>query len=272
MQGRLCDCVDGKIQAFPWDDWEKEFTIAAAIKFHLIEWTLDYEDLYKNPLMTAYGQKKILSLCQKYGISILSLTGDCFMQQPFWKVSGQAQADLKSDLLEIIRACSVVGIQMIVIPLVDSGRIDTKHQENELVHFLLEQHPYLLDHRIQIIFESDFPPDELRRFISRFPLDSFGINYDVGNSAALGYNTSEELASYGSRVLNVHVKDRLLRGTTVPLKAGNANFKETFIALAKQHYKGNFILQTARAGNGVSHVEALCNYRDMTQQWIHQFM
>src|SRR3546814_5788968 len=28
MQGRLCDRVDGMIQAFPWQDWESEFPTA----------------------------------------------------------------------------------------------------------------------------------------------------------------------------------------------------------------------------------------------------
>ena len=40
MQGRLCERVDGKIQAFPWRDWENEFPAAAAIDLHLMEWTL----------------------------------------------------------------------------------------------------------------------------------------------------------------------------------------------------------------------------------------
>ena len=55
MQGRLCERVHGKIQAFPWRDWENEFPAAAAIDLHLMEWTLDQERLYENPLMTADG-------------------------------------------------------------------------------------------------------------------------------------------------------------------------------------------------------------------------
>jgi L-ribulose-5-phosphate 3-epimerase len=50
MQGRLCEPVDGKIQAFPWRDWESEFRNAAAIDLRLMEWTLDQERLNENPL------------------------------------------------------------------------------------------------------------------------------------------------------------------------------------------------------------------------------
>ena len=55
MQGRLCERVNGKIQAFPWREWESEFPAAEAINLHLMEWTLDQERLYENPLMTTGG-------------------------------------------------------------------------------------------------------------------------------------------------------------------------------------------------------------------------
>jgi L-ribulose-5-phosphate 3-epimerase len=270
MQGRLCECVDGKIQAFPWRDWENEFPAAAAVDLHLMEWTLDQERLYENPLMTAEGQERIRGLCQQYNVSIPSLTGDCFMQAPFWKVSGEISYGLQSDFLAIGLACAKVGIRMIVVPLVDNGRLDTIDQENMLVDFLLTQQPFLAEQQLQVIFESDFSPPELARFIARLPSNQFGINYDIGNSAALDFSPAEEFAAYGSRVLNVHVKDRVIGGSTVPLNSGSADFDAVFAALAQKNYQGNFILQTSRAVEG-NHSEVLSSYRDMTLQWIKQF-
>lgn len=270
MQGRLCEPMDGKIQAFPWRDWENEFPAAAAVDLHLMEWTLDQERLYENPLMTADGQERIRGLCKQYNVSIPSLTGDCFMQAPFWKTSGKARTDLQSDFLAIGRACATVGIRMIVVPLVDNGRLETAEHENILVDFLLAQQPNLAEHQLQVIFESDFTPQELARFIARLPAEQFGINYDIGNSAALGFNPAAEFAAYGARVVNVHVKDRVLGGTTVPLKTGCADFDAAFAALAQKYYQGNFILQTARAAEG-NHAEVLCSYRDMTQQWMKKY-
>jgi L-ribulose-5-phosphate 3-epimerase len=269
MQGRLCERVDGKIQAFPWRDWESEFPAATSIDLHLMEWTLDQERLHENPLMTTEGQEKILKLCQQHNIDILSLTGDCFMQKPFWKVDGQARNDLQAHFLVIGRACATVGIRMVVIPLVDNGRLESDEQENVLVDFLLSQQPFLAKYNLQVIFESDFVPTQLARFIARLPAEFFGINYDIGNSAALGYNPFEELAIYGTRVVNVHVKDRMLGGTTVPLTTGSAQFDSVFAALAQHNYQGNFILQTARAENG-NHAEVLRNYYEMVQLWLQQ--
>lgn len=210
MQGRLCAQVDGKIQAFPWQEWESEFPAAAALGIHAMEWTLDQERLYENPLMTDEGRSRIGALQREHDMAIPSLTGDCFMQAPFWKTGGAANASLKADFLAICRSCSAIGIRMVVVPLVDAGRFDDAAQEDEVVEFLLSQQDFLAEHDIVVIFESDYVPTELRRFIDRLPAERFGINYDIGNSAALGFDPREELAAYGSRVLNVHVKDRML--------------------------------------------------------------
>jgi hexulose-6-phosphate isomerase len=270
MQGRLSPLVDGRIQAFPWDTWAEEFPQAAACGIGLMEWTLDQEHLYKNPLLTSSGQVQIRELCSRHAMAIASLTGDCFMQAPFWKADSANAANLQKDFLAIVDACSAVGIEMIVVPLVDNGRLDTRAQEDTLVGFLLSQVEYFQARGSRVIFESDFAPAELARFISRLPKETFGINYDIGNSAALGFNPKEELEAYGNRIVNVHVKDRVLGGTTVPLGTGNAQFEVVFAELARLGYAGKFILQTARAADD-SHAQTLCRYRDMTLAWMTRF-
>ena len=192
------------------------------------------------------------------------------MQRPFWKARGQTKTDLQSDFLKIAQSCSLVGIQMIVVPLVDNGRLETTEQENILIDFLLKNEDVFASHNLKIIFESDFTPAKLARFLERITSSQFGINYDTGNSAALGFNVVEEFMAFGNRVANVHVKDRVLGGTTVPLKAGNADFETVFSELSKQKYQGNFILQTARAVNG-KHAEALGEYKNMTLLWMNQY-
>ena len=262
--------VDGRIQAFPWATWVDEFEKAYACGISLMEWTLDQDRLYDNPLLTKSGQSEIRALCHQYSVAIPSLTGDCFMQAPFWKANAQIAKDLKNDFIAILEACSSVGISKLVVPIVDNGSIDSPGQEDVLVDFLLSQEKHLQSCGISVIFESDFVPSELARFISRLPSDVFGINYDTGNSAALGFDPKVEFATYGHRISNVHIKDRVLGGTTVALGTGNAQFEVVFAELARIGYQGNFILQTARAADG-SHLQTLCRYRDMTQTWISQF-
>lgn len=268
MQGRLSPQVDGKIQTFPWSHWQSEFQTAAAIGIPLMEWTLDQDRLYENPLMTEVGCQEIIKLKQQHGLAVPSLTGDCFMQAPFWKLAMERDALLR-DLRAIIHAAATVGISFLLIPLVDSGRLENTTQEDDLRAGLASVELDLKEQGVRITFESDFPPERLALFIDGFDPKYYGLTFDIGNSASLGYNFEDEIAAYGSRIVNVHVKDRLLGGTTVPLGTGNAKLPKTIAALEHAGYRGNYILQTARAAYG-NHTETLRHYKNMVEGWLER--
>ena len=242
MQGRLSPIIDGKIQSFPWGNWESEIVDAIDLGINIMEWTLDQNNLYENPLMNKKGQSLIKKICKKNNFLIPSLTGDCFMQSPFWKNKKTKAKKLELDFLNIVKACKEVGISKIVVPLVDNGRINNPQEKNRLLSFLNENLSFIVENGVKIIFESDYSPKKLTGFIDKLDHNFFGINYDIGNSASLGYDCRDEIRSYGNRIMNVHVKDRILNGATVPLGKGNANFDFVFCELKKISYKGNFYI------------------------------
>ncbi len=267
MQGRLSPQVDGKIQAFPWSHWQEEFAAAREHRFPLMEWTLDAERLHENPLLTREGRAEIGFLAQRNGVSVQSLTADFFMQEPFHKAEGAERSRRLAELDAVLDACRSLGVRYIVIPLVDNGRMETPAQEEDVLRTLAAMASRLEAAGMAIVFECDYPAQRLAGFIARLPARSFGINYDIGNSAALGYDTDEELGAYGDRVMNVHVKDRVRGGTTVPLGTGGADLPRTFRALRRARYAGDFILQTARAADD-DHAGALLRYRSLCEQWL----
>jgi L-ribulose-5-phosphate 3-epimerase len=267
MQGRLSALVEGKIQAFPWNEWREELPRAKALGLTRMEWTIDQERLRENPLTTEGGRSAIMRLSRGNAVEIPSLTGDCFMQAPFWKAAGQAQEALVADLDLVLSSSAAIGLEFVVIPLVDNGKIETPEQAEVLLRTLLDRSASLSKQGVKIVFESDLPPAELAQFITKFPREIFGINYDSGNSAALGFDCGEEIAAYAPRILNVHVKDRLRGGTTVPLGTGAAELAKVIRLIETSGYRGQYILQTARAADG-DHSGALARYRDMTVRWI----
>jgi L-ribulose-5-phosphate 3-epimerase len=267
MQGRLSALVDGKIQAFPWNEWREEFPRAKAIGLSRMEWTIDQERLRENPLTTESGRGAISRLSRGNAVEIPSLTGDCFMQAPFWKADGQTRETLIADLDLVLASCAALRIVFVVIPLVDNGKIESPEQAEVLRRVLLDRSAALSRHGTRIVFESDLPPAELAQFIARFPQELFGINYDIGNSAALGFDCGEEIAAYAPRILNVHIKDRLRGGTTVPLGSGAAELAKAIRLIENSGYSGQYVLQTARAADG-DHAAALARYLDMATQWI----
>ena len=86
-------------------------------------------------------------------------------------------------------------------------------------------------------------------------------------SAASGFDSHDEIEAYGHRILNLHIKDRLLHGATVPLGSGNADIPKALKKLKSIGYNGNCILQTARAKDG-NHIGTLCKYRDQLARWM----
>lgn len=247
MQGRLSKKIGNKIQAFPEKNWKAEFSKAKSLGLKSIEWTLDYKNLKQNPILTLKGQSQIKRLTKKNSIKINSITGDCFMQNPFWKKKNNQK--LLNDLIKIIQSCKILGIKFIVVPLVDNGSIVNKNDENNLIKSCKYVFKYIKNSNVRIIFESDFSPQKLKKFIKKFDKKYFGINYDSGNSAGMGYKIDDEFKNYGKYIYNVHIKDRLKYGKTVRLGHGNANFLKLFKNLKKIKYSRELILQTARSKN-----------------------
>lgn len=260
MQGRLSPQIDGRIQAFPWPFWQDEFVTAAALSLPFMEWTLDAERLAENPLMTTMGRTRIRELMAAHAVAIPSLTGDCFMQEPFWKGASGAVVDERLETFRrVVVACGEMSIRNVVVPLVDAGSITSAAEDALFRSRLLECVPLLRDRQVRVVVESDKPPSEQAALVDAFPDDCVGVNYDMGNSASLGWDPVAEIRLLGRRIGNVHVKDRTKGGGTVPLGAGAVDFPAVFASLAEIGYAGRFVLQTARVQDD-DHAAAVGRY------------
>ena len=238
--------------------------LASGLNIEKIEWTIDSEDLLSNPLISVYGWKRIIQNIQNSNIKIPSVTCDYFMENPPWK--GNRQEVLKN-LKLIISGMSRIEASILVIPLVDNASIKGSLTGSSVIDFFNEIHDELINSNIKIAIESDLGPSDFHSFMEKLDSKHFSVNYDLGNSASLGLNPTEEFAAIGDRIINVHVKDRILNGTTVPLGEGEANFELVFNCLNEISYQGNYILQTARASDG-DHASSIIRYRNQVLGWL----
>lgn len=243
MQGRLSAPIANKIQSFPVGVWKDEFKEAAACNFRCIEWIFDCYN--ENPLMDDSQISEIKSLSSKYDIKINSVCADYFMEKKIFNESPEAIEKNLSVLRKLIKNCNQAGISVLEIPLVDSSSLSTKEHENEFTKNLNKILPLAKDNGVEIVLETDMRPLQFKAFLERFDSTVFA-NYDTGNSAALGYDVVEELATLSNKIKNIHLKDRLLHGKTVPLGTGNAKFELFFSNLQKIHFTGDLIIQGAR--------------------------
>jgi L-ribulose-5-phosphate 3-epimerase len=267
MQGRLVNSEKkNRIQYFPIKNWKKEILIASTIKeIKLIEWTVNLEKIDKNPLHNYYKLKQIRLELKKYKIKLNSVTCDFFMESPFFKKKNNFQ---EIDLLKrIIKNSLKLGIKYFILPLVDKSSIKNERQEKYLVQILNKEiYPLIKKTRSMILFEIDYPPKKILKFIKNFNTNKFGINYDTGNSASLNYSFNQEKV-YFEFVKNIHIKDRIKFGSTVLLGKGNYKFKPFFEYIKKIRYNGNLILQTARSKDD-NHVVELYNNINFVKKFL----
>ncbi len=244
MQGRLSPRHQGQYQAFPLHHWKKEFQLAKSIGFAAIEFIFDYRSAKQNPLMTDGGIKSILELIEETGVKVKSICADYFMERPFHSEHFETSLLV---LKELIDRSSQLGVKDIVIPCVDQARIITKEDQCRVLSAIRTADSFASERGIYLNLETDLPPERVGELLTDAALDCLRINYDIGNSASLGYDPSQEFANYGEWISDVHVKDRVLGGFSVKLGIGNAKFDLVFSLLKQYNFKGNLVMQAARA-------------------------
>lgn len=251
IQGRLLPKYKGRYQAHPVGYWQDEFCLAANLGLDLIEFILDYNDIDKNPLMRESGIHEILSLSEETGVAVKSICADYFMQAPFHSSSDLVIEQSQRVLKNLISNGAKLGVINIIIPCVDQA---TLANNKDIEMFVKNVSPIVeLAEKgcVNLALETDLAPGPYIELLERFDSSRITVNYDTGNSASLGYDPEDELMAYGSRISDIHIKDRLLGGEPVVLGAGNTDFYKFFSALKKINYSGPFILQAYRDDEGV---------------------
>ena len=267
MQGRLLPKINNKIQAFPENNWKEEFEIAERCKFDSIEWIIDKNN---NPLLSDNGIDAVKQILSKFDVEINSICCDYFMENLLFRVTQEEQEKNLQVLKKIITNAHKLDIKILEIPLVDSSSMKNDSEERELIKNVNQIIPLIEELNITIGLETDYEPKKILNLLENFDSKNIGLNYDFGNSSSLGYNPKEELSSYGKYIKNIHIKDRKLRGETVPFGEGDADFDLFFSTLKKINYNGELILQGARIEN--KRPEDTCvEYREFVQRFIERY-
>ena len=259
MQGRLSPRIDGKIQAYPEKTWQKEFEIAQEIGYAAIEWIVE-KPLEVNALMSKSGMQQIKEIILKTGVRIDFICADIFMQQPLIRMSQEIREENKEHLKNILVSAKEVGAIGVEIPFVDASSIKSESEINELISCMQEAFELAKEIGMKISLETDLNPTSFKELLDRINLNHVQANYDIGNSASLGFDPIEEINAIGKRILNVHVKDRKFGSTTVPLGTGDADIKLSLSRLSEINYLGGITMQAARGSDDIEVAKSQLKY------------
>jgi sugar phosphate isomerase/epimerase len=252
IQGRLLSKYQGRYQAHPVGYWQEEFPRAASLGLDCIEFILDFNGADQNPLMRQDGAEEILSIVAETGVKVQTVCADIFMEAPLHHPEGQIAAYSKNVLERLLENADTLGVTDIVIPCVDKSSMPDHWAKDRFVRRLKPIVDKAEALNINLALETDLAPQPFAELLEKFDSRRVTVNYDTGNSAALGFDPFEELACYGDRISDIHIKDRVLNGGSVELGSGDTKFDDFFDALRKLNYVGPFILQAYRDDEGLA--------------------
>jgi len=244
MQGRLSNPIKNRIQAFPHQTWRNEFEIAQKIGFQTIEWVFD--DFTPNPIINEDGINEVIDLSKKFQMKVDSVCADYFMSNLLFNESETKIKNNVTILIELIKKCYRAEITIIELPFVDSSSLGQKTDFQELIKNLDPAISIAQDHGIIVALETDLQPESFVDLLKKINHPNVRANYDVGNSTANGFDMHSELNILKNWIVNVHVKDRIKNGESVPLGTGDTDFKKFFDKLKNVGYTNDFIIQGAR--------------------------
>lgn len=268
MQGRLSPKYKGRYQAHPVGYWHREFDAAAAFGLDCIEFILDYNDADANPLLTSSGPAEILAVAGRTGVAVKTVCADYFMEAPLHHADEGIAANSQAVLERLLARGAQLGLTDIVIPCVDQSGLRGAADADRLVRRLTAALDRAEEVGINLSLETDLPPGPFAELLGRFDSPRITVNYDTGNSAALGYDPAEELACYGTRITDIHIKDRLRGGASVRLGTGDVDFPRFIEALRPLDYSGPIIMQAFRDDDGVAvFSEQLDWFRSKLSEW-----
>lgn len=251
MQGRLLPKYKGRYQAHPLGYWKEEFEIASKIGLDYIEFILDYNNSEENPLIATGGFEDIRQVQESSGVKVRSICADYFMEAPIHSANHSVVDKSLGVLYQLIKKASKLNISDIVIPCVDQSSLKNEIFLNNFVNNIKSVTKTAEDENVNICLETDLAPLPFANLIDKIGSNKVTVNYDIGNSAANGYDPVEEFNAYGQKITDLHIKDRLLHGPPVILGNGNADIPKVFELLTKFNYLGIIIFQAFRDDEGI---------------------
>lgn len=234
MQGRFTNKGGFFPQQFPWGNWKEEFFFAKECEVNCIEWMFNSESFCENPIWTKRGRKEIREVVYLSGIAVNSICANFFMQN---SIQEKKNREICKNLIE---AGVELGIQKIIIPLFEASEIFELEKLCEILEKIIE---LVIGTNLCIGLESDLPIEQQKKVCESLNSRQIGVCYDVGNAAGRGCNCVKDVIDIRKYLLELHLKDKKYKGTSVMLGEGAVDFKRVFHAL--RHWEQDcFILES----------------------------
>lgn len=243
MQGRLSPRPENRLQAFPHQTWPDEFAQAKRLGFSYLEWIYEAERAEENPIASSSGRAAIRACVAESGLPVGSVCADYFMIHRLAGGTASERREHAKALAELVRWTRELGATRILLPLLETSALETREQVREATESIQSVCAALEAYDVTLGLEMEIPGEAYAAVIRGIGHSHVRAYYDTGNSTAQGLNIATDVLPLLPLLEAVHLKDRVVGGTSRPFGSGAANFKGFFGVLAQAGYQGDFLTQ-----------------------------
>lgn len=244
MQGRLTPPEPGiQDEFYVGKNWKEEFDKIKKLEnitlfdssykinqISHIEWVITKSSFKNNPLF-----KNSLKKYPIFSVSAYNMMDKSFYKKEF----------MLANLKPILDAAKKNGIKHVNIPLKEFSSIQNVEIRKEFIKNIREYGKKYKD--ITFLFEFECWPEEILEVLRGNK--NFKLTYNTGVITAFKGKQSHKyfFSKLHKYILNVHLKDKPVKGKISELGEGEVDFSEILANLMFVYkYKGNFTLQTNR--------------------------
>jgi L-ribulose-5-phosphate 3-epimerase len=240
MQGRLVASANGELDCPPGPRWREEFEIAASLALNHIELVAEKVVDLDNPIWSATGRGELLTVADAVGVNLISLCANETLTHRF-DDPGFA-LDLATRLAPLL---ADIQLRIVVLPLLEASDLSVLDWPGaaRAVHLFAAA---IAERGARVVLELGVPAAEALRFQVATDSQHVGLCYDVGNSAALGFDVPTDLRQLGPQVWHLHAKDKDSAGQNVRFGTGSVPFDRVFAELAAQGFDGLITMEATR--------------------------
>lgn len=243
MQGRLSPRPEHRLQAFPHQTWPEELAHAKRLGFDFIEWIYEADRAEENPIASRAGRAAIRACSRATELPVASVCADYFMIQRLAGGSAEQRRTNAEALSELVRWTRDIGASRILLPLLETSAVDTPELVRDVTESIQRVCTSLEQNDVTLGLEMEIPGEAYAAVIRGIGHPLVGAYYDTGNSTAQGLDIERDIEPLLPLLKAVHLKDRVVGGTSQPFGRGAANFTGFFGVLARAGYRGDFLTQ-----------------------------
>ena len=243
MQGRLSPRPAHCLQAFPHQTWPEELAQAKRLGFSYLEWIYEAPRAAENPIASSAGRASIRACAQASGLPVGSVCADYFMIHRLAGGSPESRAANAAALCELVRWTAELGATRILLPLLETSAVGSPELVREVTDSIHSVCATLEECNVVLGLEMEIAGQDYAAVIRGIGHDKVRAYYDTGNSTAQGFDIAKDIVPLLPVLEAVHLKDRVVHGTSQPFGLGAAKFFEFFGVLAASGYRGDFLTQ-----------------------------